>query len=68
MSRFDLIKKEIERNIDLEKLLFDLEDILCNAPVKEECLDIENDIFNTIEILIKNLKFYLYGGGELWKN
>lgn len=32
MNRFDLIKKEIERNIDLEKLLFELEDILYIAP------------------------------------
>lgn len=68
MNRFDLIKKEIERNIDLEKLLFDLEDILYTAPLKEECLSIENDIFNDIEVLIKDLKFYLYGGGYLWKN
>lgn len=68
MNKFDLIKKEIERNIDLEKLLFELEDILYTAPLKGGCLSIENDIFNDIEILIRDLKFYLYGGGYLWKN
>lgn len=68
MNRFDLIKKEIERNIDLEKLLFELEDILYIAPLEECCSSIENDIFNDIEVLIRDLKFYLYGGGYLWKN
>lgn len=68
MNRFDLIKKEIERNIDLEKLLFELEDILYIAPLEEGCSSIENDIFNDIEVLIRDLRFYLYGGGEFWEN